>query len=55
MKNLSERGADVGCHAHGFAWAWDSVSPMPTQSRGHGTRAGVHHGHDYRWETTFGT
>src|SRR5437899_1843832 len=26
----------LGCHAHGFAWAW-SFS-MPTQSGGHGTQ-----------------
>src|ERR1051326_2458665 len=26
----------LGCHAHGFAWAW--FDSMPTQSRGHGTQ-----------------
>src|ERR1700676_1070844 len=26
----------VGCHAHGFAWAW-YAGHMATQSRGHGT------------------
>src|SRR5262249_17171893 len=39
----------AGCHAHGFAWACErhdhgqeeaasEANPMPTQSRGHGTR-----------------
>ncbi len=29
----------MGCHAHGFAWAWSDR--MPTQSGGHGTQTEV--------------
>src|SRR5438105_370854 len=42
--------AGTGCHAHGFAWAWEApenvsstifaMPAMPTQSRGHGTQTG---------------